>query len=1856
MALALAHLAVSAPADAQEDMPGGSGSGFRDAATHLRPGTMRALRVCLALACLVLGLTTLAESASAGAQPGTWTAATTGASAARGPVVVHGLPVRAHDTDEDPHKVITEPPHAPTGLTAEPGRVEGEVKLSWDTPPPDIEIDHHDYRYRTSGPWSGWITIPATGTSSNHFGYVNGLSAGVAHTFQVRAIGADDDPSLPSATATATPLGAAQVGVRANVAQLAVTLELSPSSIAEGGGVSTVTARLDSVSSTLLTVTVSAEPVTPAIAADFTLSANLTLTIAAGQLTSTGSVTISANDNTEEGPDKAVTVSGTVAGGTNVTGPTDVTLTITDDDEPTATVCTDGLAGDYPCRDVDLMSSLRLNEIGGGRGNDIWGWHDSSTGKEYAIMGRTSGTAFVDVSDPLRPIYLGDLRRHSRNSQWRDIKVYRDHAFIVSEGYRSGMQVFDLRQLRTVSSPPVAFSATAHYSGFARAHNIAINEASGFAYAVGTNTCSGGLHMINIQNPANPTSAGCFSSDGYTHDAQCVNYMGPDPDHVGAEICFNSNLDTLTIVDVTNKAAPAMLGREGYPNRRYAHQGWLTEDHAYFLLGDELDEQRVSSVTGTTTYLWDVSDLDSPTFIGTHVSTESAIDHNQYVSGKYVYQSNYEAGLRILDVTDIANGNLTEVGFFDVVPDSDSPTTLYGTWSNYPFFDSGIVVASERRRGLFVLRPNLVDSIQPKVARATVDGATLTLTYGEALDESSTPATDAFSVTVDGAARSVSDVSVSGSTVALTLASAATRGQEVTAAYTEPQTSPIQDEAENKAPAFVGREVRNNTAGPPDTPDPPTVTVDSATSLTATWTEPSAMPAVTDYDVQYRIGSSGDFTAWPHTGVALTATIANLTEGTAYEVQVQAVNSEGRSGWSSSGSGTPAAPPNNPPTVSATATTATIVYGRGTVELDGTASDPDSDSLTYAWTSSGGGTFDDSTALDTTWTAPEKAHAPQDILLTLTATDDGSGHLTDTAEVNVTVLENQKPTASASPENSTVDGGDTVTLDGTATDPDTPTLTYAWTSSGGGSFADDSALDTTWTAPPKTNEAQDIELTLTVTDDGHEERAAEAIVDILVRANEPPAASASPSINTVLGGGTVQLDGTASDPQNDNLTYAWSSDGGGFFWNDSALDTSWTAPAAGLDDRLVTLTLLVSDTANASVAANVRITVRGNQPPTVSVTATPGTVDGGGTVALDGTASDPDGDYLIYTWSSNGGGSFADDSVLYTTWTAPPKTDAAQSILLTLTVRDDGAGARAAQASVRITVPGNVPIPVPRNLPPLGPTFVGGGGGFGGGPTGPTPSTADFEWTVDRDIDELDSGHEQPSGAWSDGTTLWLLDNPDGAGDAVYAYDLESGERVEDREFELDETNRAPRGAWSDRTTIWVSDSGQDKLFAHDIATRERTPARDIELAARNADARGIWSDGETVWVLDGRRDALFAYDLAGGELLGECAVDEANDDARGIWSDRTTVWVSNHDPKRLFAYRLPTREELAATVEDKALERVPDEDFRELSKAGNNSPRGLWSDGDVMYVADANDGKVYTYNMPDATDARLASLGLEGVDIGEFVPARTEYEGLPDEGVTETTVTAEGMQGGAEVVIEPSDADEAVDGLQVALEDLGEITIAVTSADGSRMRVYRVALPDPEPVAPPDPEREATPEPWAHCLKGAVAAGFSLLVYEGGSVEDLVACAESRHVTALYVLHDGEYVSYIAGAPDFVNDGFRALFAGAVPAFTPLIVRSAGPASPDPSPGSNVTVEWSGCLHGDIAAGFSLVLYAGGAVDELATCAEGSGISAVYALVAGEYVSYVLGAPEFVNARFSALFPDGIPVGTPLTVRSEGP
>ncbi len=366
--------------------------------------------------------------------------------------------------------------------------------------------------------------------------------------------------------------------------------------------------------------------------------------------------------------------------------------------------CSAGDAAGFPCNNIDLGYWFDIDDIGGGEGNDVWGWTDPGSFEEYAIVGRTTGTAFIDVTDPQNPVYLGDLPTHDVPEIWRDVKVYADHAFIVSESSAHGLQIFDLTQLSSVVAPPVTFAETAHDAGFGNAHNIAINESSGYGYVVGSDQCAGGLLMYDVSVPAAVTVAGCYSGDGYTHDVQCINYAGPDSDYTGAEVCFASNEDSLTIVDVTSKVAPSQISKTDYSGRDYTHQSWATDDHAWLLQDDEGDE--LSSGHNTRTYIVDIADLDAPVFGSFFSSHLPAIDHNQYVVGDYVFQANYSAGLRILDISSISIGVLCEVASFDTFPTSNGPN-FNGAWSSYPFFPSGTVVVNSNI-GLAVLEPNHV--------------------------------------------------------------------------------------------------------------------------------------------------------------------------------------------------------------------------------------------------------------------------------------------------------------------------------------------------------------------------------------------------------------------------------------------------------------------------------------------------------------------------------------------------------------------------------------------------------------------------------------------------------------------------------------------------------------------------------------------------------------------------------------------------------------------------------------------------------------------------------------------------------------------------------------------------------------------------------------------------------------------------------------------------------------------------------------------------------------------------------------------------------------------------------------------
>ncbi|MBN4082719.1 choice-of-anchor B family protein [Phycisphaeraceae bacterium AH-315-B13] len=373
--------------------------------------------------------------------------------------------------------------------------------------------------------------------------------------------------------------------------------------------------------------------------------------------------------------------------------------------------------GNFPSSNITFLGQVTVAEFGTGSddANDCWGYV-TPMGKEIAIIGLQLGTGFVDITDPMNPVIIGAFA--SPRSLWRDIKIIGTTAYVVTEGASATdtlpaapgnhIQMFDLADADNGNIGNLGFAT---FGGSGSTHNIVVNEDSGYIYRVGGGSDLGlrayGVGVNGAPGSAtNPSQQG-VQSNLYVHDAQVVTYdSGP---YAGREIAFlcsgfgNGFSDTrLRIYDVTDKSNMFELDNVSYPNRRYCHQGWLSEDKKYFYMNDELDEG--DTVSTTTMHIFNVEDPANAFYVGPWTNGNTSRDHNLYVKGDYVYASNYRSGLRIHDISDPENP--VEVAWIDTYPANDG-TGYDGAWSNYPFFPSGNVIISDIQQGLVIVRPEL---------------------------------------------------------------------------------------------------------------------------------------------------------------------------------------------------------------------------------------------------------------------------------------------------------------------------------------------------------------------------------------------------------------------------------------------------------------------------------------------------------------------------------------------------------------------------------------------------------------------------------------------------------------------------------------------------------------------------------------------------------------------------------------------------------------------------------------------------------------------------------------------------------------------------------------------------------------------------------------------------------------------------------------------------------------------------------------------------------------------------------------------------------------------------------------------
>ncbi|MEM8679978.1 MAG: choice-of-anchor B family protein [Planctomycetota bacterium] len=333
----------------------------------------------------------------------------------------------------------------------------------------------------------------------------------------------------------------------------------------------------------------------------------------------------------------------------------------------------------YESSGLELLAQIPVN----GTAFDAWGWTDTDTGIEYAMIGTTFGVEFFDISDPTQPTHKG---------RWLtdgfDFKVYKHYAY-------STRDVLDLTVLRGVTTPTEFVSDATYFSS--RFHNVFINEQTGFLYG----SCPS-IRVYDLAEPLAPEYAG--TPRGGCHDSMSVVYHGPDARYAGREILFGSQgSSALFVYDVEDKSDMSRIGIEPYGGGRFAHQGWPSEDHRYFFLNDEMD----ADWPGTRTHIFDIADLEDPQYVGYYAGETSATDHNLYVKGDLLYMANYTAGVRIAKLNDPGTLDVEEIAFFDTFPEHDLGRTFDGAFTVYPFFESGSLVVSDMSRGLFIMRLDL---------------------------------------------------------------------------------------------------------------------------------------------------------------------------------------------------------------------------------------------------------------------------------------------------------------------------------------------------------------------------------------------------------------------------------------------------------------------------------------------------------------------------------------------------------------------------------------------------------------------------------------------------------------------------------------------------------------------------------------------------------------------------------------------------------------------------------------------------------------------------------------------------------------------------------------------------------------------------------------------------------------------------------------------------------------------------------------------------------------------------------------------------------------------------------------------
>lgn len=359
----------------------------------------------------------------------------------------------------------------------------------------------------------------------------------------------------------------------------------------------------------------------------------------------------------------------------------------------------------YPNQNISLLSlwdSIQIPQESyyDIRYNGIWGWQDPQDSREYAIIGSTSGTHFVDVTNPTLPVQRDFVAGRRGSCIWREYKTYQHYCYMVSDdGSPNSMQIIDMQYL-----PDSVHVVYDDNSMIERSHTLFI-DGDKLYLGIPKGTSVGGaskLAVFSLLNPELPVFLHRIETDNIAGIADSHD-MFVRGDTVYASMSYNG-LFIFKYDSVANTFA--QLGSlTSYPNQGYNHSSALTRDGNTLIFCDEVP-------TGLPIKALDVSNFGNLTIMSQFRSTtnSTATPHNPFIregDNTRLIQAYYQDGVQIFDISNPSN--VVRTGYFDTNPNDcpSCPNPNYsGCWGAYVDLPSGIILASDMQKGLFVLNAN----------------------------------------------------------------------------------------------------------------------------------------------------------------------------------------------------------------------------------------------------------------------------------------------------------------------------------------------------------------------------------------------------------------------------------------------------------------------------------------------------------------------------------------------------------------------------------------------------------------------------------------------------------------------------------------------------------------------------------------------------------------------------------------------------------------------------------------------------------------------------------------------------------------------------------------------------------------------------------------------------------------------------------------------------------------------------------------------------------------------------------------------------------------------------------------------